>query len=85
MEVDRKTIALNAPIAELSIAAPERLAEVKDQHIRCQKLAGKCLAIHDSPDFANTVAARKKGKFLFLLAKEIFTSRAVDLDVYLFC
>lgn len=67
--VDRNTIALNAPIAELSIAAPEMFAEFKDQHTKKHKLgdfAGKCLdAIRDSPDVYNTVQTLKKsGKLL---------------------
>lgn len=67
--VDRNTIALNAPIAELSIAAPEKFAEFKDQHTRKHKLgdfAGKCLdAIRDSSDVDKTVQTLKKtGKLL---------------------
>ncbi|KAK0135331.1 Coiled-coil domain-containing protein 106 [Merluccius polli] len=67
--VDRNTIALNAPIAELSIAAPEKFAEFKDQHTTKHKLgdfAGKCRdAIRDCPDIDDTVRALKKsGKLL---------------------
>ncbi|CAJ1057790.1 coiled-coil domain-containing protein 106-like [Xyrichtys novacula] len=67
--VDRNTITLNAPIAELSIAAPENFAELKEQHRRKHKLgdfAGKCLdAIRDNPDIDSKVQALKKsGKLL---------------------
>ncbi|XP_076580301.1 coiled-coil domain-containing protein 106-like [Chaetodon auriga] len=62
--VDCNTIVLNAPIAELSIAAPEKFAELEDKHTRKHKLgdfAGKCLdAICDSPDIASAVTALKK-------------------------
>ena len=61
--VDRNTVALNAPIAELATAAPEKFAEFRDQHTRKHKLcdfAGKCLdAIRDSPDINNTVQTLK--------------------------
>lgn len=67
--VDRNTIALNAPIAELSIAAPEKFAELKEQHTKKQKLgdfAGKCLdAIRDDLDIDRKVQGLKKvGKLL---------------------
>lgn len=67
--VDRNTIALNAPIAELSIAAPEKFAAFKDQHSIKDKLgdfAGKCLdAIRKSPEVEHRVNALKKsGKML---------------------
>ncbi|XP_077388509.1 uncharacterized protein LOC144025968 [Festucalex cinctus] len=67
--VDRNTIALNAPIVELSIAAPEKFAEFKAQHTRKTKLgdfAGKCLdAIRGSPNIVSSVMALKKsGKLL---------------------
>ncbi|XP_038135159.1 coiled-coil domain-containing protein 106-like [Cyprinodon tularosa] len=67
--VDRNTIALNAQIAELSIAAPEKFAEFKEQHTRKHKLgdfAGKCVdAIRDDADIDSRVKALKKsGKLL---------------------
>ncbi|KAK0140214.1 Coiled-coil domain-containing protein 106 [Merluccius polli] len=72
--VDRNTIALNAPIVELSIAAPEKFAEFKDQHTTKQKLgdfAGKCRdAIRDSLDIEDTVRALKKSGKLLPVGKD---------------
>lgn len=66
---DCSTIALNAPIAELYIAAPEKFAEFKEQRTRKNKLgdfAGKCLdVIRDDLDIYSKVQALKKpGKLL---------------------
>lgn len=74
--VDRNTIAMNAPIAELAIAAPEKYAEFKDQYARKDKLgdfARKCLdAIDDSTDIASSVQALKKSGKLLPLGKGNF-------------
>ncbi|XP_053178230.1 coiled-coil domain-containing protein 106-like [Scomber japonicus] len=74
--VDRNTVALNAPIAELAIAAPEKFAEFKDEHTRKHKLgdfAAKCIdAIRDSPDIDSTVQALKKSGKLLPVGKRNF-------------
>ncbi|XP_060757031.1 coiled-coil domain-containing protein 106-like [Neoarius graeffei] len=74
--VDRNTITLNAPIAELSIAAPEKFAEFKEEHSTKQKLgdfAGKCLdGIRDNPDIERKVQALKKARQLLPVGKGDF-------------
>lgn len=76
VRVDRNTIALNAPIAELSIAAPERFAAFKDQPTRQHKLG----------EFAGILPIQlqrsRKMENRCLLARRITTfSRAIDVDV----
>lgn len=74
--VDRNTITLNAPIAEPSIAAPEKFAEFKEEHSTKQKLgdfAGKCLdGIRDNPDIERKVQALKKARQLLPVGKGDF-------------
>lgn len=66
-------IAFNAPIAELSIAAPERLVAFKDQPTRRQKFVVLPIQLQHSG---------KKKESCCLLVKEITDfSRAVDMDV----
>lgn len=84
--MDCNTIALNAPIAELSIAAPEQFAAFKDQQTRKDKhgnFAGQYLdAIRDSPDSANNITAPKKNKKTVVLGRGISKfSRAIDLNI----
>lgn len=86
MRVAHKTIALNAPIVELSIAAPEWFAAFKDQHTRKHKLgkfAGKFLdAIPDSLISSIQLHHSRKIENCCLLARRIPKfSRAVDVDV----
>ncbi|XP_051966980.1 coiled-coil domain-containing protein 106-like [Xyrauchen texanus] len=74
--VDRNTISLNAPIAELAIAAPEKYAELSKQHTRKDKLgdfAGKCLdVIVTSTDIEDKVQALKRSGKLLPLGKGNF-------------
>ncbi|XP_060790852.1 coiled-coil domain-containing protein 106-like [Neoarius graeffei] len=74
--VDRNTITLNAPIAEPSIAAPEKFAEFKEEHSTKQKLgdfAGKYLdGIRDNPDIERKVQALKKARQLLPVGKGDF-------------
>lgn len=70
------TITLKAPIAELSIAAPAKFAEFKEEHSTKQKLgdfAGKCLmGICDDPDIQSKVQALKKERKLLPVGKGDF-------------
>ncbi|XP_060772153.1 coiled-coil domain-containing protein 106-like [Neoarius graeffei] len=74
--VDHNTITLNAPIAEPSIAAPEKFAEFKEEHSTKQKLgdfAGKYLdGIRDNPDIDRKVQALKKARQLLPVGKGDF-------------
>lgn len=74
--VDRNTITLNAPIAELSVAAPAKFAEFKEQHSSKEKLgdfAGKCLlGIHEDPEIQRKVQALKKARKLLPVGKGDF-------------